>query len=221
MDKIFSKEEIYSALISDIVLLKIKPGDTLKEAELSSRFKVSRTPFREVIKQMAFEGYVKVVPRHGNIVTLIDQNKVRQLVEMRAVLETAVEKQLLLALTEAQIAELKDNLSKQELAIAENDTNAFWELDNAFHESLFCFAGKSVWWETLKRYEAHYMRFRKLEMTDNTNYELLFVHHKQILKNLIERKVEDIESTVRAHVGFCLQRLPVLMDKYPSYFVGE
>lgn len=218
MDKTYSKDEIYETIISDIIYLKYKPGDMLKEAELSERFNVSRTPLREVIKKMAIEGYICVLPRHGNKVSLIDSDNVKQIVEMREVLETAVEKQLVFQLTDEQAQSLQQNLVLQASAIEAGDTSAFWELDNKFHQTMFCFAGKSVWWDTIKRYEAHYMRFRKLEMTDNTNYELLYVHHKNILKNLVERNISAVEPTVIQHVGHCLERLPVLIYKYPSYF---
>lgn len=213
-----SKEEIYKTIIGDIVCLRYRPGDLLKEAELSARFNLSRTPLREVLKRLALEGYVTVVPRHGNKVSYIDVGKVRQIVDMRVLLETAVEKQLVFCITDKESALLQQNLDAQRAAIDECDNEKFWQLDNSFHESMFIFAGKSVWWETIKMYEAHYMRFRKLEMTDNTNYELLYVHHKNILKNIIDRNIGEIELSVREHVAFCLQRMPVLIDKYPSYF---
>lgn len=218
MDKFYSKEEIYETLISDIIYLRYKPGDMLKETELSARFNVSRTPLREVIKELALEGYISVLPRHGNKVSLIDADNVAQIVEMREVIETAVEKQLIYTLTEEQRKTLQDILDSQAVAIETNDTGAFWELDNKFHQTMFCFAEKPVWWDTIKRYEAHYMRFRKLEMTDNTNYELLYVHHKNILKNIVDKNIAAVEPAVVAHVGHCLDRLPVLIDKYPSYF---
>lgn len=215
------KDNIYEILLEDITLLRYKPGDFLKEADLSSRFNVSRTPLREVVKRLALEGYIQVLPRHGNKVSLIDTDIVKQMMEMRVVLETAVEKQLAFSISPEQLSTLREIMKKQEDAVAESDSEAFWLLDNEFHEKLFLYAGKSVWWDTIKKYEAHYMRFRKLEMTDNTNYELLYIHHKNLLKNIIERRIEEIEPSIRTHVGTCLERLPVLMDKYPSYFKGQ
>ena len=49
MDKIDLKEKIYNEMLADIVNLKYKPGEFVKEVELSERFNVSRTHMREVI----------------------------------------------------------------------------------------------------------------------------------------------------------------------------
>jgi GntR family transcriptional regulator, rspAB operon transcriptional repressor len=213
-----TKELIYSELLSEIVKLKIKPGEFIKENDLSLRFKISRTPLREILKRLEAEGYLTVLPRHGTKVTLIDPISVRQMLEMRIQLETKVQKDLIFNLTLKDIETLGECLKSQETALTDKDIELFWELDNQFHERLFSLAGKSLWWDIIRKYEAHYMRYRRLAMADDNNFELLYIHHKNILKSITERKIEEIEPQLLSHVGFCTEKMPVLLYKYPEYF---
>lgn len=212
------KFEIYKELLSEIVRLVIKPGEFIKENDLSLRFNISRTPLRDILKRLESEGYINVLPRHGTQVTLIDPLSVKQMLEMRIQLETKVQKELLFLLNEKQIEELKNSLTQQEIALKEGNLERFWELDNGFHESLFSYAGKALWWDIIRKYEAHYMRYRRLAMADDKNFELLLIHHRNILNTIVDRRIEDIEPQLLSHVGFCMDKLPMLIYKYPEYF---
>lgn len=212
------KDLIYSELLSDIVKLKIKPGEFIKENDLSLRFKLSRTPLRDILKRLEGEGYLTVLPRHGTKVTLIDPNSVRQMLEMRIQLESKVQKDLIFNLTNKDIDTLNECLLNQEKALEDKNIELFWELDNKFHEMLFSLAGKSLWWDIIRKYEAHYMRYRRLAMADDKNFELLYIHHKNILKSIADRKIEEIEPQLISHVGFCTDKMPILLYKYPEYF---
>ena len=39
---------IYQSISNDIITMKLKPGDMLKEIEVANKFNVSRTPIRDV-----------------------------------------------------------------------------------------------------------------------------------------------------------------------------
>ena len=101
------------------------------------------------------------------------------------------------------------------------NTEKFWELDNNFHKYLFKLANKDMWWKTIRTNEAHYMRFRKLEMSDNTDYELIYFQHTSMLKAIVERRYEDLDQIIKNHVGSCVAKLPMLMEKYSEYFKKE
>jgi Transcriptional regulators len=111
-DNTVDKRAIYEELVKDIINLKYKPGEYLKEAELGLRFGISRTPLREITQQLAREHYIKVIPRHGNKVSPIDLQYVRQMLEMRIVLENAVLKALAFGI-DIDFSEIHRNLEEQ------------------------------------------------------------------------------------------------------------
>ncbi len=217
--KSYNKEEIYSKLYDDIIELRYKPNDILKEEEIGEMFNVSRTPVREVLKRLEIEGYIKVISKHGNKVTMIDSEAVKQIEAMRGILEIAIMKELLFKITLEQLDELKENIDMQQEIIKTGKVDAFWEIDNEFHRKMFLFAGREYWWNNIKRSEPHYMRFRMLEMSSIADIDLLFVQHKTLFLILKDRRLELIEDAVKAHLSCTTYRLPLLIEKYPDYFV--
>lgn len=219
--KLDKKIKVYQLLLDDIINLKYLPGEYIKEEELSSKFNMSRTPFREILKRLAYEGFIEVIPRHGNRIALIKAEAVKQMAEMRILLESEVVRELIIKILPEELEVLSKILSKQNEAIDKADNTMFWELDNLFHSKLFEIANKTIWWDIIKQYEANYMRFRRLEMTNNTNYDLLYIHHKNIMGVIKDRKFEAVLELLSAHVGQCVNILPILKDKYPLYFENE
>lgn len=59
------KSELYEHLKSSILTLSVSPGEDLDEASLSEKFSLSRTPLREVLRQLAGEGYVELRENRG------------------------------------------------------------------------------------------------------------------------------------------------------------
>lgn len=218
MDKMDLKDRIYDEMLSDIVNLRYKPGDFVKEVELSKRFHVSRTPMREVIKKLAVEGYIDVLPRYGNRISLISISSVKQILEMRIVLENQVIDELRRKITDEQLGKLREHIEKQQELVDCGNLESFWQSDNDFHRMLFELAGREFWWDVIRRYEPHYMRFRKFDLQINRNVDLLFVHHKKIIEMISDTADCDIKGLVQSHISVGLERIPVLLEKCPQYF---
>lgn len=64
-----------------------KPGEHLKEADLSRRFNVSRTPIREALIQLEKEGFIKMTPEVGAKVVQLSQNDISNIYDILIVLE--------------------------------------------------------------------------------------------------------------------------------------
>ncbi len=65
-------ERIYSEVRDRICLLAYPPGTVLREGELALEFGVSRTPIREVLHRLSFDGLVAAKNGVGSIVTSLD-----------------------------------------------------------------------------------------------------------------------------------------------------
>lgn len=80
-------ESAYVALKDDILSCRLSPGDFVTEANLASRYGVSKTPVREAINQLAQEGYITSVPRRGTLVRPIELRDIQQTYLLRGLLE--------------------------------------------------------------------------------------------------------------------------------------
>jgi len=81
---------IAGRLARAIELNEYKPGDRLNEADIASRFGVSRAPVREALRMLGADELVVQRPRRGTIVIELGPVDIGEMFEMRAALYAAV-----------------------------------------------------------------------------------------------------------------------------------
>lgn len=81
------REQVTDRVRQAILDLRLRPGERLIERELTESLRVSRATVREVIRQLAAEGLVTVVPQRGAEVTSLSASDAADIYEMRASLE--------------------------------------------------------------------------------------------------------------------------------------
>ena len=64
-----------------------KPGQRLREVELSTALNVSRTPVREALHRLANDGLLTISANKGVAVAQLDIQQVMELYTMREILE--------------------------------------------------------------------------------------------------------------------------------------
>lgn len=79
--------QIYSELRQQIIQRSIPPGTKLSENQLSKRWKVSRTPIREVLRRLESEGLATSVHYKGFVVNSISIEDVDQIYIIKTSLE--------------------------------------------------------------------------------------------------------------------------------------
>jgi len=75
------------SLRRDILSGRIDPGERLVEEQLTKRLGISRAPLREAMRLLAQQGLVEHIPRRGARVATMSADDVRELYEVRDVLE--------------------------------------------------------------------------------------------------------------------------------------
>src|SRR6267143_6116931 len=80
-------EEIADIIRDRIVEGSLPSGGFIDEPTLALELGVSRTPVREALKVLAFEGLVDIFPNQGSYVAKITAEDARELIELLAQLE--------------------------------------------------------------------------------------------------------------------------------------
>jgi DNA-binding GntR family transcriptional regulator len=99
-------EKAYLAIKDKIVTLDMPPGSSIVLADLADELGLGRTPVREALKQLQAENLVVVLQRRGMSVAEIALTDLRQLYEMRVLLEPACARMAATRMSPAQVAEL-------------------------------------------------------------------------------------------------------------------
>lgn len=111
----------------------LKPGDRLFEDRLAAQLGVSRNPVREAIRALEGTGLVEVVPRRGVYVTQFDLAQVRQLLELRAVIEAFAAQLAATHRTDDDLVTLDRCIEAGRQASSSNDVVKAAACHRAFH----------------------------------------------------------------------------------------
>jgi DNA-binding GntR family transcriptional regulator len=155
--------EIFSSLRAEILSGRMKAGQRLTEAELTSRFGVGRGVVREVLHQLSHQGLLAKRPNCGAVVAPEAPKRVRSLiVPIRRIIEVYALRMVFEDLDDTEFRRWDEVLEQMHDACVRQDVHAVAEADIAFHRYLLERAGQPdliVIWETLVgRIRSHFRR---------------------------------------------------------------
>lgn len=102
-----SKSLIYREIRRSIIMGHRDPGERLDLERLSRSFGTSVTPVRDALQMLSQEGLVTIKPRSGYFVTHVTLKQLRDLLDLREILEVASVERAAARITEEQILELE------------------------------------------------------------------------------------------------------------------
>ncbi len=100
------REAVHAQLRTDILSCRIPPGAEIREAELATRFAVSKSPVRDALMHLEREGLVISSPRQGYRVSPVSLSDVQDMFHLRSVLERACMERIVHLASDAQLAAL-------------------------------------------------------------------------------------------------------------------
>lgn len=102
-----SKSAIYVELRRSILMGHQKPGERFDVEAIAQQYNTSVTPVRDALQMLSQEGLVNIKPRSGYFVARTTLKQLRDLLDMRHILELAAVERAAVKITDEQIAELR------------------------------------------------------------------------------------------------------------------
>lgn len=102
-----ARHRIYRNLRRAIILGYLQPGTRLSVEALARQYNTSVTPVRDAMQMLAQEGLVTIRPRSGYFVTQVTLKQLRDLFELREILEVAAVERAAARITEEELRELE------------------------------------------------------------------------------------------------------------------
>ncbi len=133
--------QVAERLRARIYAHELAPGAWIDEQGLAEAFGISRTPLREALKVLAAEGLVVLKPRRGCYVAALAERDLDEIFPILALLEGRVAEEATRRLTSADFSGLAAIHAELERHAAANDTDRFFETNQAFHGALQELAG--------------------------------------------------------------------------------
>lgn len=191
-------EQAHQRLRHMIITLELAPGDVLREAELSERLDIGRTPLREALQRLAREHFVHVIPRRGMLVSGIDVSELSTLFETRSILEPY-------AARLAAARGSQDDWANMEAALTETEAGdlppmALLAIDRRCHEIMWAAANNRFLLEPLDTLYAQSDRLWHLYLADVAEMDHAVTEHIDILDALRTGDGDRAAALVEQHV---------------------
>ena len=165
------KEKALSELRNSIMLGQLKPGQRLVERTLGEYLQVSRTVIRECIRHLESERLVTIIPNSGPIVTELNEQQVREIYQLRALLESEGVKQCALKITEAESKKLSQMVDKIETQLKDKQVIKALEVTTKLYQKIFSIGGLSISWDLIAQLNSriNQLRIRSLSSSERIN----------------------------------------------------
>ncbi|MEL6773406.1 MAG: GntR family transcriptional regulator [Pseudomonadota bacterium] len=128
-----SKERLYQDLQRRILTLDLPPGAHLDETRLSEEYGISRTPLRDVFRQLDGEGYIEIRENRGTIVSPMGHKTMRDFYLAAPMVYSAVARLAARNAGPADLKTLRDVQAKFREAVATHDINGMVFWNDRFH----------------------------------------------------------------------------------------
>lgn len=127
------REQVYQWLRAQMNEGRVKSGEFLNLNEISNELGMSRTPLRDALFQLEFEGFVTIFPRRGVMVNALTLEKIRSIYEILGALESAVIVRAALRFGDDDAVLMEKYNQQMRKALDRNNFSAFYEANLNFH----------------------------------------------------------------------------------------
>lgn len=192
--------QAYERLRDQIVTLERAPGSLLDEAELMKSLGLGRTPIREALQRLACEGLVIIRPRRGTYVASLSLTDLQQIFELRQVLEGYAASIAAERATDADIAALEEALAPLGQNSEPSTTQAYIEIDSAFHRALARCTHNRFLEDNLVRMYNLNLRLWYFSLGNLGPMRDAIEQHRAVVEAIKCRNIHIAEAAVRKHI---------------------
>lgn len=208
-------DELVDILRDRILKGEYKIGEKIKENQIATEFKVSRTPIREAFKQLENEGLIDYIPNRGCFAKGFTRQDIEDIYAVRKALEIMAVEWAVSRISDEQIQALQEQSELMEFYTAKKDSDKVLELNSAYHDIIYDAAGSRFMAQILRSYKEYIEQTRKVILYEQAYLEEILQEHKAVLVAIIDRDVEGAKKAMAEHLEMSQRRakLQYNMDK--------
>ncbi|HEY5853854.1 MAG TPA: GntR family transcriptional regulator [Aldersonia sp.] len=200
-------DRIYEQLKADILAGALRPGESLSALGIADRFDASRTPVRQAFLRLEAEGLVSLIDRQGARVAPISIQTVRDLFELRILLESTAAAMVAASAARTPaiardfqaIHDELDTLADQ--PASEERRTRFYELAEAFDRAVIAHTRNRQLAQAVDDVRPHSARLRSIAHTSPSRLETSLREHQQMCRAIIDADSDAASAVVTEHLN--------------------
>ena len=203
--KNFSNSFSLTDEIADVVRERIlkgeyEIGEKIKENQIASELKVSRTPIREAFKLLENEGLIDYIPNRGCFAKGFTKQDVDDIYAVREALEELAVRWAVERITPEEITALEEQVDLMEFYTKKKDKKKVLELYASFHDVIYAAARSRFLAQVLRSYKEYIEKTRKSIFYEQAYLENILSEHRAIFEAMRERDTEKAVGAIAKHL---------------------
>lgn len=200
-------DQAYLRLRQEILTCQLAPGQVVSERELAQRYTMSKTPIREALTRVCHEGLVQRLSGRGYIIAPITIQYIRDLFDLRLVLELAAAERAARYASPTHIAALKE-MSAVSYCLDDPESHAaFLRINRAFHLALAETAANRRLVEILEGLLIEMERLFYLGLRLRDSSQEMRQEHQEVVAALEQGDVEGVRDTMTRQINASRNRI--------------
>lgn len=208
-------DQVYRRLVDAILSGKLASGAALNVAEIALDLKVSPSPVRDAIARLVSEGLAANQPNRRTTVTSFTRREVREILQLREILECGAARLAAERIDRAGIVRLRDTAARCAALFGDvARKKEMLDLDNEFHLQIAEAAGNRTLQEEIVRCKRRVIVMQWLKMTHEV-MDQAYGGHMAVVAALEKRDADLADRQMRTHIREALEFLLQGMEGKP------
>lgn len=192
--------EVHEKLREMILNFELYPGSRITETELAERFSVSRTPIREALQRLAYEGHIVILPKQGCFVRNIDIDELTQHYRVRVSLEMLSLETACASMSDEDLEALGEAWDPVEQTGRTDNSEKMEARDESFHIALAEGGGNKALAHYLRQVNNQIRVIRRLDFTNSDRIDRTYAEHHEIVQCLLRRDLDTAKALMTTHI---------------------
>jgi DNA-binding GntR family transcriptional regulator len=192
-------ERVYAQLREDITFGKFKPGEHLSEKFLTQAYGVSRVTMREVIGQLATQGYLTIERNRGATVTKLSLEDVNVIYNILTRCESYAAGLFADRRHTPILRELEFLHEKMQAKESKLSSKVWLQLNDDFHKLIYSNCGNAILSDLIFHTRLRIYRFRMLT-TELKVINFYLKQHQRILSAILKGNGRLTEKFMAGHI---------------------
>lgn len=194
------RDKIFEVLRTWILDGTLAPGERVVESTIAKQLQVSRAPLREALWLLANIGLVQLKAHQGAFVARLSPQDIREILEVREILETHAAKRVRASLTPDAKKRLEEALNALEGAARARDLARSTNADMEFHRTIWELSGNRHLTEILNDISTRFFAYeliRDSRIAGVYQFDAKVEEHRELLRLILNGTDKQIEAGFR------------------------
>lgn len=204
-------ELVQDAILAEIASGKLPPGARIIQEQIAQELGVSRQPVQQALLVLRNLGVLREAPGRGLQVAPLDLDHIRNMYDMRAVIEGLAFRKAAERSRERAAKEGESYIERGRAAVAAGDMARMIEADMAFHAFVYELSGNPLVAPTMESHWTNTQRVMGEVLMRDERPRDIWDQHEELLRAVIAGDGHKAERLARRHIeqaaDFMIERL--------------